>query len=158
MRKSDVAAEAISDWGSQGLSKSKVLAGRQCPRRLWLETRWLDLADASDDQRIRLDGGTEFGELARDLLGNGTLIEHVDDLKTALATTRSLVDGAKAGTRLFEAAFSHDGVLVRVDALERVRGGWALTEVKSNTEVKDYHAEDVAVQAWVLGQAGIDIR
>ncbi len=141
-----------------GLSKSRVLAARQCPRRPWLQTHRPELADGSDAQRMRIEGGTQFGELARDLLGDGTLIEHVDDLETALAATRSLVDGAKTGTRLFEAAFSHDGVLVRVDALERVRRGWALTEIKSSTEVKDHHAEDVAVQAWVLGEAGIDIR
>lgn len=142
----------------RGLSKSKILAARQCPRRLWLQTHHPELTEQGDDQRMRIEGGTRFGELARDLLGDGKLIEHVDDLKTALAMTRSLVDGAKAGTRLFEAAFDHDGVLVRVDALERVRRGWRLTEIKSSTEVKDYHAEDVAVQAWVLGEAGIDLR
>lgn len=49
-------------------------------------------------------------------------------------------------------------MLVRVDALELGERGWALTEVKSSTQVKACHLEDVAVQAWVLRQSGIDVR
>lgn len=89
-----------------GLSKSRVLAARQCPRRLWLETHRPALAEASDDQRLRVEGGTRLGELARALLGGGHLVEHVDDLAAALDATRSLIDGARPGERLFEAAFS----------------------------------------------------
>lgn len=142
----------------RGLSKSKVLQARQCPRRLWLSTHHPELADEGADQVMRLTAGTEFGALARDLMGGGTLVEHVDDLSRAQSLTRDLVDTAKAGTRLFEAAFSHEGVLVRVDAVERTRRGWVLTEIKSSGEVKDYHAEDVALQSWVLRKAGLDLR
>ena len=130
----------------RGLPKSKILQARQCPKRLWLQTHRPELAEEGAAQRQRLEGGIQFGELARTLLGSGTLIEHVDDLSQALAVSRTLLDAARPGERLFEAALSHDGVLVRADALERTRSGWILTEVKSSTEVKPYHSDDLAVQ------------
>lgn len=142
----------------RGLSKSKILHARQCPKRLWLHTHRPELAVEDDAQRLRLADGTHFGDLARDLLGGGTLIAHQDDLAKAVDVTRAAVASAQQGDRLFEAAFSHDGVLVRADALERTRRGWVLTEVKSSTEVKPYQVDDVAVQSWVLRQAGLDLH
>ena len=52
---------------------------------------------------------------------------------------------------IFEAAFEHAGVRVRVDVLERrSRGYCGMNEVKSSGEVKDHHYDDVAVQIYVL--------
>lgn len=139
----------------RGLSKSKILHARQCSKRLWLQVHRPKLAEEGAEQRQRLEVGTQFGELARTLLGGGRLVEHFDDLSQALLETRTLIDECRSGDRLFEAALSHDGVLVRPDALERTASGWVLTEVKSSTEVKPYHLDDVAVQAWVMRQAGL---
>jgi len=142
----------------RGLSNSKILIARQCAKRLWLQTHRPELAVEDADQRLRLAAGTQFGELARDLMGGGTVIEHVDDLSRAQETTRALLASATPGARLFEAALSHDGVLVRADALEHTPMGWILTEVKSSTEVKPYQLEDVAVQSWVLRGAGLELH
>jgi hypothetical protein len=141
----------------RGLSKSKLLQARQCAKRLWLQVHQPELAVDDSAQRQRLAEGTRFGDLARELMGGGILIEHQDDLATAVESTRAAVAGAREGDRFFEAAFSHDGVLVRADALEHTRSGWVLTEVKSSTEVKGYHVEDAAVQAWVLRQSGLTL-
>lgn len=142
----------------RGLSKSKILQARQCPKRLWLQAHRPELGEEGAEQRQRLEGGTQFGELARALLGSGRLIEHFGDLSQALVESRTLIDECRPGDQLFEAALSHDGVLVRADALERTVSGWVLTEVKSSTEVKPHHLEDVAVQAWVTQQAGLEVR
>src|SRR5262249_47962476 len=59
---------------------------------------------------------------------------------------------------IFEAAFEHSGVRVRVDILERLpRGYWGMREVKSSGEVKEYHYHDVAVQLHVLRNAGVRV-
>jgi hypothetical protein len=142
----------------RGLSKSKILHARQCAKRPWLHTHRPELAVEDAAQRQRLADGTRFGDLARDLMGGGTLIEHQDDLSAAIEATQATVARARLGDRVFEAAFSHEGVLVRADALEHTRTGWVLTEVKSSTEVKPYQVEDVAVQAWVMNQAGLALR
>lgn len=83
----------------RGLSKSRLIAWRQCPRRLWLEVNRPDQP-------------------------------------------------------LFEPAFQHDGLLVRIDLLlpEDTAGRHHhLVEVKSTASVKDYHLPDAAIQAWVAG-------
>ncbi|NCT66665.1 MAG: DUF2779 domain-containing protein [Rhodanobacteraceae bacterium] len=138
------------------LSKSRVQSGRQCHKRLWLELHRRDAAQWSEAAQAVLDAGTQFGELARELLGGGVLIEadhlHVDD---ALAeTAAALALPRRQAPRLFEAAFSHRGVRVRVDALERGRRGDTLVEVKSTASVKDEHLWDCAIQTWVARGAG----
>jgi len=56
---------------------------------------------------------------------------------------------------IVEGAFLHKDVLVRADVLERIANGWNLIEVKSGTKVKEgVHDCDVAVQVWVLQDAG----
>lgn len=59
------------------------------------------------------------------------------------------------GLPLFEPAFSHDGMYVRVDILRSsANGGWVLTEVKSGSSVKQKYRRDVAFQKHVLDGAG----
>ena len=59
---------------------------------------------------------------------------------------------------IFEAALVHDGVLIRVDALERLPDGrWRLNEVKSSTRIKNEHLEEVALQAYVISGNGLEL-
>ena len=55
----------------------------------------------------------------------------------ALEETRQILQAGIAPA-LFEPAFVHRGVLVRVDIIEKLpAGGWRLIEVKSTTRLKD---------------------
>jgi len=138
------------------LSKSRIQSGRQCPKRLWLELHEPKAAAHDADASLRMQKGTHFGELARDLLGGGTLIA-ADYLhaKEALAETQAAL-GLKQSRapRLFEAAFAFNGVRVRVDVFERGADGNTLIEVKSSTSVKDEHLWDCAIQTFVVQFAG----
>jgi predicted RecB family nuclease len=54
--------------------------------------------------------------------------------------------------------FEHQNVLVKVDILHRRRDGrWRLIEVKSTTDAKDHHLEDVAIQYRVVSRSGVDV-
>lgn len=141
-----------------GLSKSRIVSGLQCARRLWLETRRRDLLHVDAATQAVFDAGNQVGELARELYGPGLLIGHVEDIDQALADTAAAL--AQKGKRqpLFEAAFRYDGVLVRADVLKPVRGGYDLIEVKSTTSVKDYQLTDCAIQTWVIRQTGLPLR
>jgi hypothetical protein len=78
------------------------------------------------------------------------------DVAARLAQTRqALAGGAPA---VFEASFVADGVFVAVDVLERQGAAWNLVEVKSNTQVKEPHHLDVAVQLHVLRSSGIAVK
>jgi hypothetical protein len=86
------------------------------------------------------------------------MVESIPNLSSALATTASLLSEGHPGP-IFEATFEHDGVLVRVDVLERHEsGGWIAAEVKSAGSVKDYHRGDLATQVWVMRGAGVDLK
>ncbi len=144
------------------LSKSKFLSGLQCHKRLHLEIYQPQLATPPDPgTQAILDMGTEIGELARKRFPGGVLVTAgYRQRDEALARTVALLQDPKVPA-IFEAALQHDGVLVRVDILERVPAGegeppaWRLIEVKSSTRVKDVHVDDLAIQSQVLSGAGL---
>ncbi|MDQ7012051.1 MAG: DUF2779 domain-containing protein [Mariprofundaceae bacterium] len=139
---------------SHQLSKSKFMAGLQCPKRLWLQVHRPELSPDIGDSLPMLNGN-EIGEMARRLYP-GVLVEYEAGMGAAIEKTRQLV--ADPDVRMIhEATFVHDDVLVRVDLLERTDKAWILTEVKGATSVKDYYIPDVAVQAWVLAGCGLKL-
>ena len=134
--------------------------GSQCHLRLWYETHARELAsEPNDNLQAIYDTGHEVGELACKRHPGGHLIAHDHfHADEALDETRR-VTAAGTAPALFEPAFRHQGVLVRVDILERLpEGGWGLIEVKSATSLKDVFVLDAAVQLWVLRGAGLDVR
>jgi len=137
------------------LSKSRITAGLQCGRRLWLTVHRPDLQVYSAETERRFTAGNDVGEIARSLYGPGVLIDG-RDLSAAVRDTEAAL--ARPGdVTLFEATFRHRGVLVRVDVLQRRDGHCRLIEVKSATRLKEYHVQDVAVQAWVTEGAGLPL-
>lgn len=140
-----------------GLSKSKISAFEQCPKRLWLSVHRRELAEQDESAEARFATGHEVGAIACALLPDGVMVEAEPDLAAALATTRALFDGGH-DRPIFEATLQYDGVLVRIDVLEPDdAGGWRMAEVKSSTKAKDYHLGDLATQLWVARRAGVPI-
>ncbi|MEJ2232437.1 MAG: DUF2779 domain-containing protein [Syntrophobacterales bacterium] len=146
------------------LSKSRFLAGTQCHLRLWHQCYNRELAsEATPAQKAIFAAGQEVGRLATDLFPGGVLIEedHLHHSEAVQSTLGALNNPDIPA--IFEAAFIHDDVRIRVDILERRQnGGWNLIEVKSGTSVKDIYHSDVGVQYRVLkgsdlsiGRAGI---
>jgi hypothetical protein len=139
-----------------GLSKSRITYGLQCGKRLWLQVHRPALAYYPPETRRRFAAGHDVNDVARALYADGILIEWQEDLDHAVRATKEAL--ARPGdVVLFEAAFRHRGVFVRVDVLERRDGRYRMTEVKSATRLKEYHLADVAVQTWVLEGAGLPL-
>ncbi len=140
------------------MSKSKLLAFRQCERRLWLELRQPGLRRDDGGSQAAFAAGHQVGELARRLYdpdGRGVLFDaQADGVDTVLARSAALLDGAAP---LFEAGFAADGALAFADVLlpEGSAGSWRMVEVKSSTMVKDYHHDDAAIQAFAARRAGV---
>lgn len=139
------------------LSKTKIAAFEQCSKRLWLQIRRPELHGTKVGADIRIAGGKEVGMAARALHPAGILIEAKPDMQAALLATSAAMKDINTSV-LFEATFEHEGVLVRVDILQRDgKDGWQVGEVKSSTRRKDYHLSDLATQIWVLLNNGVSI-
>jgi len=137
------------------LSKSRFVRGLQCHKALYLQMHSPELVDpVSPSQEAVFQAGFEVGELAQGLFPGGAFIPYdAGDYDGQIARTKAEMD---KGTKvLYEAAFSYDGVFVKVDILRRGPDGWEMYEVKSAASLKDYHVSDVAVQYYVLKGAGL---
>jgi predicted RecB family nuclease len=140
------------------LSKSRFVAGCQCLRRLYWQVHEPELAaqpDAAAEAIIQQ--GHEVGMLARTLFPGGVEVDCSRGLADAILTTRELIANPEIPA-IFEGAFEHQNVLVKVDILHRRRDGrWRLIEVKSTTNVRDHHIEDVGIQYRILSRSGLDV-
>ncbi len=142
------------------LSKSRFLTGLQCHLRLWNQCYNRELAsEVTPAQQAIFEAGKEVGRLATRLYPGGILIAedhlHHDE---AVQSTKAAMANPEVPA-IFEAAFIHNDVRIRVDILERLRNGsWNLIEVKSATSVKDVYLPDLAVQYSVLTGSGLKVE
>jgi CRISPR/Cas system-associated exonuclease Cas4 (RecB family) len=124
------------------LSKSKLLAFRQCPKRLWLEVHHPELRQDSSDTQISFTVGHQVGDIARQLYdpnGKGVLIDpQTEGFDAAFARTRELLESDQP---IFEAGFRAEGALFFADVLlpvtQKKGKYWRMVEVKSSTSVKN---------------------
>jgi hypothetical protein len=140
------------------LSKSRFVAGCQCPKLLWWKVHEPDAPELQPDRVLQdlFDQGVVVGELARLQFPGGVLIDLPHSaVHERVAATRAALDAQAPA--IFEATFLAGNVFVAVDVLQRTPDGHVLIEVKSSTSVKDEHIPDAAVQAWVLREAGIPV-
>lgn len=144
----------------RSLSKSKLLAFRQCPKRLWLEINTPELKVESVNLQARFDHGDQVGKMARSLYdpdGRGnTLDPHAEGWDIAFARTKALLELSEP---IFEGTFSANGILAMADVLLPASSGrhkaWRMIEVKSSTRVKEYHHDDIAIQTYVAQASGL---
>ncbi len=146
----------------RNFSKSKLMALRQCEKRLWLEVHHPELREDSDQAERGFQIGHQVGEIAQRIFdpdGKGALID-IDSEGFAAAFARS-AELLKQRQPVFEAGFTGGGALAFADVMLPNEApdalSWQMIEVKSSTSVKDYHRDDIAVQAYVAGVAGVPL-
>ena len=141
------------------LSKSKLLAFRQCPKRLWLEVHQPEARQDSGATVASFAAGHQVGDIARQIYDpqrRGQLINpQVEGFDEAFARTQALLQSRQP---IFEAGFRAEGALAFADVLLPVGKKWRMVEVKSSTSVKDYHRDDAAVQAFVARACGVPLQ
>ena len=143
------------------LSKSSILSGIQCPKRLYFKKHHQELASADTGQKLNaIASGIRTGELAHQCFPGGVLVK--SDKKgeerelDLIQQTNDLMSSDVPF--IFEATFKWEETLVRVDVLERKNRAWNIYEVKSSTTPKKHHALDLAIQVFVLRKSGMIIR
>ena len=146
----------------RNLSKSKIIAYRQCPKRLWLEIHKPELKDDSASEAV-FAIGNQVGDMAQEVYdtdGTGVLID-INEIgwPEAFARTDQLFSEGKS--IIFEAAMRTKGALALADVMIPVPDDtgdkglqWDMIEVKSAASVKDYYRDDIAVQSYIATASG----
>ena len=138
------------------ISKSKYLAGLQCPKLLWHHYNARDaFPPIGAAKQAIFDIGHNVGDLAKGLYPDGVEVPWNRDLSRTTAETQRLLLKRKP---IFEASFELDGCYCRADIMVPKEGSiWDLYEVKSATKVKDINIEDIAFQTHVIERSGITL-
>lgn len=136
------------------LSKSQYIRGLQCEKFMWLHKHRPDLRKISQNSGMTMTTGISVGELARNLFPNGVSIEFdAKDFQGMVRKTKELME--QGVNTIYEATFSHDGLLVMCDILHQNDNGWQMIEVKSATNVKASYFNDIALQWYTLSSCNI---
>ena len=138
------------------LSKSRFVSGVQCEKKLYFDIFRKDLKPPLSAAQERLfSSGNTVGELAQNVFPNGkdATFQMNGDWSLGISrTTNWINDGVQT---IYEATFSHSKVFAALDILHRQDNElWAI-EVKSSTEVKDYHITDASLQYWVMNKCDV---
>ena len=137
------------------ISKSRYVSGVQCEKKLYYDIYRKELKiNASEQQQELFSSGHFIGKLAQQLYPNGkdATPESYFDFSPSFESTKKWInDGVET---IYEAAFFYDDVMAALDILHHQNGErWAI-EVKSSTDLKEYHITDASLQYWVMTNAG----
>jgi hypothetical protein len=146
----------------RNLSKSKLIAFRQCPKRLWLEVHHPELREDSEATQASFNVGNAVGDIARRIYDpdeRGVLLDaQRDGFDAVFKRSAELLESSQP---IFEAGFATNGALAFADVMlpekEKGRRVWRMVEVKSSTGVKDYHRDDTAIQSFIARNAGVQL-
>lgn len=144
------------------LSKSRLIAFRQCQKKLWLSIHQPKQQVVSAAMQANFDTGNRVGDMARKLYdpeGNGQLIDPKGEgYDAAIARSTELL---KLSQPIFEAGFTAEGVIAFADVMLPVGKGkkkaWRMIEVKSSTSIKEYYRDDIAIQAFLAHSNGVPL-
>ena len=134
------------------LTKSAILAGLQCDKRLFLLLNRPELAETRHSPLAQ--SGIEVGELARTAFSGGVLVDRFGPDAQPYDQTQALINDPQVSA-IFEAEFCYRHTEVFVDILERDGDSWNLIEVKSASSIKDTYLDDVTVQYLVVAGSGL---
>ncbi len=146
------------------LSKSKIIAFRQCPKRLWLEIHKPELREETASTKASYRVGHQAGDIAKriyDPAGKGVEVNaQRDGFREAFTQSTKLL--SEHQQPIFEAGLKIEGAVAFADVmLPDLTGdhpGWKMIEVKFSTSVKDYYREDIAVQSYIAQAAGVNLK
>lgn len=148
-------------------SKRDFMLGRQCQKALWLDKHRPGLKEpATDADLLRFELGNDVDKAAQVHYTGGFLVEGLDWALARHNTEKGLAEGHN---RLYQAAFSYNGIRIRPDILDlNDDGTWSLREVKASklkrkkdgspAKFKDEHILDIAIQLYVLKGNNLKVR
>jgi len=134
------------------LSKTKILSGTQCKKKLWFDTH----TEQEKTDKALFQAGRRFGLLVRKHYGPGLDLTYVSSEQAVADTAKAVKDPTVSV--IFEGAFVYNDTLIRADVLIKKDHAWTILEAKTSSQVNDNHILDVSIQSHVAKQAGLNIN
>ena len=101
------------------LTKSKIITGLRCPKKLWF-----DINEKVKVDHFNLHRGNVFGEKIKEIYGDGFDLSNNFDEEIIQLTQNALND--EKITIIYKGAFLFEETLVRTEILIRKANGWKL--------------------------------
>jgi hypothetical protein len=136
------------------LTKTKILSGLQCHKKLWF-----DLHDPKKkEHNWILEKGFRFENIVRENYSKnyGKVLDLSGDWEDVVSKTMLGIKSNDIEV-IFEGAFIYLDTLVRADVLIKNKKGWELLEIKSSTKLKDAHISDIAIQSFIVKKCGVNL-
>ena len=130
------------------ITKSNFVVGHECQRCFWFAYK--GFKDPNIDEE-RLKDGKFVGEQVKKIFPKGIEIPFLgnDYMEMHRLTIDAIVRGEEV---IFEGSFLVNDVFIRVDVMQKSSSGWDIFEVKSSSDIKTIHKEDVSIQWYILSQ------
>jgi hypothetical protein len=127
--------------------------GLQCSRLLWFANK-KQLPDINLSKQHMFNQGHDFEEYVKKLFPEGVDLNGLGFMDNINKTTLAVEEGKT----IFEAGFAIGGLFIRADIIKPFEDGWDLYEIKSTTQSKDVHVQDLAYQKYVLELSGLKVN
>lgn len=138
------------------LSKSTFIRGLQCLKSLYLHKKRPFLRDKlSAAQLNKFDRGHEVGLLAQKMFPGGEDCSPASPSAYRKSVEKTLELIEKKFPVVYEATLQADGVLIMADILVWNGRAYDMYEVKSSLKISPTYLYDVALQYYVMQQAGL---
>ena len=121
------------------LSKSRYVAGLQCPKIVWMNKNMPEQRAEQDD--LVFIRGIEVGDYAKEFYSPCAEVEYDENLTIMVENTRKLLESD--APVIAEASFSYDRNFCSVDILKKNENGYEIIEVKSSSGADGNELEDL---------------
>lgn len=134
------------------LTKTLILSGIQCEKKLWFELN--DKIKSKDKAIFR--SGNRFNNVVRKHYGRGIDLSDEKEFETVIKKTKEAIQSNNINV-IYEAGFLFKKTFIRADVLVKKDNQWTMLEAKASTSVKDINISDLAIQSYIVKKSDIKV-
>ena len=136
------------------LTKTLILSGIQCEKKLWFDLSKNDKIESKDKAIFRL--GYRLNDVVRKHYGKGLDLSDEKEHQVVIDRTKDAIQSDNINV-IYEAGFLFKKTFIRADVLIRKDNQWTMLEAKASTSVKDINISDLAIQSFIVKKSGLDV-
>ena len=134
------------------LTKTLILSGIQCEKKLWFDLN--EKIKLKDKAIFR--SGNRFNDVVRKHYGEGLDLSDEKEHQIVIEKTKEAIQSDNINV-IYEAGFLFKKTFIRADVLIKKDNQWTMLEAKASTSVKDINISDLAIQSYIVKNSGLDV-